>query len=114
MDSRPRRPLQCLPRAFDVLLAGPRQPGDDWPPDRCRNRLNRLEIAVRGNREPSFDYVHAEPVELLRHAQLLVDVHAATRRLLAIAQRGIEDRDSYSFHGPGSSLGYGHPWESPL
>src|SRR5579864_3397843 len=73
---------------------------------RRRNGLHRLEVAIRGNREPGFNHVHTQPVELTGHAQLLLHIHAATRRLLPIPQSGVENRDPCSLHNPMSSWRY--------
>src|SRR5215470_9405037 len=104
MDARPRRALERFPCALDVLRARARQTRDDRPPYGRSNRLHRFEVAVRSDREAGLDHVHTESIELVRHAQLLVDVHAAAWRLLAIPQRGVEHRDPYSVHNPMSSL----------
>ena len=48
--------------------------------------------------EPGLDYIHAQPVELMRQPQLFLLVHAASRRLLAIAKGRVEDRDSLCIH----------------
>ena len=84
MNSGTSRPFQRLPRALNIRSTGPRQTGNDRPPYRRRNGLHRLEVAIRRNREPGFNHVHTQPVELTRHAQLLLHIHAATRRLLPI------------------------------
>src|SRR5262249_1581360 len=49
------------------------------------------EVALARDREAGLDHVDAEPLELPRERELLADVHAAARRLLAVAQRGVED-----------------------
>jgi hypothetical protein len=51
---------------------------------------------VRRDREPGLDDVHAEVDELGRHAPLLAHGHAAPGRLLAVAQRGVEDQHALS------------------
>src|SRR5581483_3503573 len=88
------RVLQRFPGALDVWAASAGKPRDNGPPDRLRNRLHRLEVAIRGDRKSSLDYIHAQTVKLLRQSQLLLLVHAAARRLLAIAKRRIKNRDS--------------------
>src|SRR5262249_43853409 len=50
-----------------------------------------FEIAGRGGGEPRLDDVDVEPLELAGNGNLLFDVHGASRRLLAIAQGGVED-----------------------
>jgi hypothetical protein len=49
--------------------------------------------------EPGLDDVDAERVQLLRQADLLVDPHRETRRLLAVAQRRVEHRQAVVSHG---------------
>ena len=57
----------------------------------ARDRLHRLEVAGRGDREAGLDDVHAEPRELLRDLELLLLVERDPRRLLPVAQGGVED-----------------------
>ena len=61
---------------------------------RLGDRLDALEIAGRGDREAGLDHVDAEVGQRLGHAQLLVQVHREAGRLLAVAQRGVEDDDA--------------------
>ncbi len=103
MDARACGPFQSLPGALDIEGAGACQPGNNRPAHGRCNRLYGLKISVGGDRESRFNHVHTQPVELMRHAQLLVNIHAATRGLLTVTQRGVENRDPYSFHVPGSS-----------
>ena len=95
-------PLQSLPGAFDILRAGAGKARDNRTPHRRGNRLHRREIAFGRDGESRLDHIDAQPVEVMRHAQLLRHIHAATRRLLAVAQRSVENRDA--FHRPGPSL----------
>ena len=60
-------------------------------------------IAFTDSKSPSeaigktrLDHIHAQTVELVSQAQLFLLVHAAARRLLAIAKRGVENRDAGS------------------
>ena len=59
----------------------------------ARDRLDGLEVAGRGDREPRLDHVDAKARELLGDLDLLVDVERDPGRLLAVAQRGVEDVD---------------------
>ena len=61
------------------------------PCDLARDRLHRLEIARRGDGEAGLDHVDAEVLEGVSHLELLAEVHAGAGRLLAVAQRGVED-----------------------
>ena len=58
------------------------------------DRLDRLEVAGRGDREAGLDHVDAEPRQLLRDLDLLGRVQRDPGRLLAVAQRRVEDVDA--------------------
>lgn len=64
--------------------------------------MNRLEITWRGDRKTGFDHVDAQIDERLRHFQFLLEIHTATRRLLAIAQCRVKNR-YFSRFGHGSA-----------
>src|SRR6185437_10453340 len=57
-------------------------------------RLDALEVARRGDGEAGLDHVDAELGQRLGHADLLAEVHREAGRLLAVAQRGVEDDDA--------------------
>ena len=59
--------------------------------DLAGDRLDRLEVTGRGDREAGLDDVDTETAELVRDLQLLLGVQGDARRLLAVAQRRIED-----------------------
>jgi hypothetical protein len=61
--------------------------------DVAGDRLDGLEVAGRGDREPGLDHVHAEASELLRDLDLLLRVQGDAGRLLAVPQRRVEDVD---------------------
>ena len=61
--------------------------------------MDRLEIAVRGDREAGLDHVDAHGLEDLGDAELLGDGHRAAGRLLAVAQGGVEDDDALGRRG---------------
>ena len=83
--------------AFDVAARRARESGDDHARvlggDRAGDGADRLEVAVGGDREAGFDDVHAEARELAGDLHLLADVQGDAGRLLAVAQRGVEDLD---------------------
>ena len=56
----------------------------------CRDGLG---VGRRRDREAGLDDVHAQRVERPRHLQLRRHVHREAGRLLAVAQRGVEDDD---------------------
>ena len=65
----------------------------------CTSRataLHTFPVAARGGRKAGLDDVDAELRERARHAQFLGLRHAAARRLLAVAQRRVEDHHSFA------------------
>src|SRR5262249_42235610 len=98
MDSWRRCPLQRFPGACDVFGLAPRESRNLHSVDIFRKQLYRLEVSVGGNGESGFDNIHSKLLELKRHAQLLVHIHAATRRLLSIAQGRIENQHPVVAH----------------
>ena len=98
VDPRAGGVLDRVVGGVDVGHMGSRQPGDHrrhiesevGPGD----RLHGLEVAGRGDREARLDHVDAEPRQLRRDLQLLLRVERDPRRLLAVAQRRVEDQYS--------------------
>ena len=70
------------------------RPQIDRALDLARDRLDGLEVAGRGDREAGLDHVDAEARELLGDLDLLLRVQRDARRLLAVAQRRVEDVDA--------------------
>ena len=85
--------LDRVPGRVDVGLVGAREAADHGALDLAGDRLDGLEVAGRGDREAGLDHVDAEAGELLRDLDLLLRVQGDARRLLAVAQRRIEDVD---------------------
>ena len=85
--------LQRFPRAVDVLFVAARQAANRRAADRAGDFADRLEVARRSDRKAGLDHVDAQIHERLRDLQLLLEIHAATGRLLAVAQRGVENDD---------------------
>ena len=83
-----------LPGPVDVGRIGARQSGDHGAFDLPGDRLHGLEVARRGDREAGLDDVHAQARELLGDLELLRRVQRDAGRLLAVAQRGVEDEDA--------------------
>jgi hypothetical protein len=84
-------PGQRLPSAVDVLVERPGQCADPAVLNDRRDCLDALEVALAGDRESGLDHVHLELLECLGDAHLLVPGHGRAGRLLAVAQRGVED-----------------------
>ena len=61
--------------------------------------LHGLEVARRGDREAGLDDVDAEARELVGDLELLGRVQRDAGRLLAVAQRGVEDDDPVGVGG---------------
>ena len=55
---------------------------------------HRLEVALGGDREAGLDDVDAHLVEERGDLQLLLERHGGAGRLLAVAERGVEDQDA--------------------
>ena len=64
--------LTAFQAASMSCLAGARQPADDRAVDLAGDRLHRLEVARRGDREAGLDDVDAEPRKLVRDLELLL------------------------------------------
>ena len=94
VDARPLRVGKGLGGGVDVLLARPRKGGDGGTLDCGGDCPDAFEVSRRGDREPCLDDVDSEPLELRPDLHLLVRRQRDARRLLAVAQRRVEDRDS--------------------
>jgi hypothetical protein len=90
------RRLQRLGGAVDVGAAGARERADHAVLDLLRDLVDGAEVALGRDREAGLDHVHAHLLEHLRDLQLLGDGHGGAGRLLAVAQRGVEDDDTVS------------------
>ncbi len=77
--------------AVDVIGMGPGQRGDHRALHLRCDPGDRLEVAVGRCGEPGLDDVYPQPRQLMGDGQLLVRGQGDPRRLLPIAQRGIED-----------------------
>ena len=86
--------LDRPPGGVDVGLVGAGQAADHRALDLAGDRLDRLEVAGRGDREAGLDHVDAQPRELLGDLDLLGGVQRDAGRLLAVPQRGVEDVDA--------------------
>ena len=76
-------------------------PAIDRALDLAGDRLHGLEVAGRGDREAGLDDVDAQARELLGDLELLGRVERDARRLLAVAQRRVEDQYSVGVVRPG-------------
>ena len=92
VEVRPLGDADRLDRALRVAVLAARERRDRDPALRLlRDPADRLEVAGRGGREAGLDHVDLEPRELPRDLELLRGGQAGAGRLLAVAQRRVED-----------------------
>ena len=109
-DARPGGVLHGVGGGHDVGGVGAGEAGDhrailgEAPGD----GLHAVEIAGAGDGEAGLDDIDAELVQCIGHAQLLVEVHREAGRLLAVAQRGVEEDDPVVGQGAEAGVGDGH------
>src|SRR5439155_8861086 len=94
MDARAPGMLERSRGSFHVERAGTGQSGHRHPVERAADRIDGFEVNVRRNGKTGLENVHAQLHQLVGHAGRLGDRHAAAGRLLAIAQRGVENIDA--------------------
>ena len=85
--------LQRFPRSIDICVVAAGQPADGRAADVGGDLPNGLEIARGGDGEPGLDDVHAQVGQGLSDLHFLAKVHAGARRLLAVAERRVENPD---------------------
>ena len=93
VEAGPRGRLDGPPGALDVVPGRARQGGDHRSPHFAGHGVHRPEVVLGGDRETRLDDVHPQRIELPGHPELLFQIHAAAGRLLAVAQRRVEDDD---------------------
>jgi len=101
MNPGPLGVLNGLPGSSNVVLVAAREAADDGNvtvvvhgiSDLCRDHLDGLEVVLGGGGEAGLDDVDAEFGELARHVELLLGRHGGSRRLLAVAESGVENAD---------------------
>ena len=86
--------LKSLGGHIDVMLYGACQRANSWPGDCLRNLNDGVEITGAGNGKSCFNHVDAQLFKSLGHLNLLDGVQLATGNLLAVAQRGVENKQS--------------------
>ena len=93
VQARARRVAQRLDRGVDVIRGRARKGRDgDVAHGGCGSR-DALEVSGRRRREAGFDHVDTQPLESPRDLGLLVGPQCNARRLLAVSQGRIENRD---------------------
>ena len=91
MDSRALGLLDAADGALDVGLSRARQAEDDGPRNGLGDAGYGVGVPLRGCGEASLDHVDPELLELPGDDHLLLHVHGRAWRLLAVAQRRVED-----------------------
>ena len=76
-----------------IFLAGTREGGHFAVADFAGHCADSFQISGRCDGKSRFDHVDAQLFELARQAKLFLPVHREAGRLLAVAQRGVEDVD---------------------
>ena len=94
MDAPAGRVLERLPGAVDVGLAAAGQAADDRPPDLPARSRGRPRSRPARRREAGLDHVDAQVGQGLGDLQLLAPGSCGAGRLLAVAERGVEDDDA--------------------
>ncbi len=91
VNARPLGVLDGVPAGAYVALGAAGQAADDGTLHLASDGLHGREVARAAGREARLDDVHAQPRQLMGYLQLLRGVQAAARRLLAVAQSGVEE-----------------------
>lgn len=98
MDERMLRKLDAFIYGIDVVFHRARQRRNRYPvADRAHNLLDRLKIARGRRREPRFDDVDVQPLQLLGKLDLLLHVQFCAGHLLPVAQRRVQN-DNVTVH----------------
>ena len=87
-------------RLLEVGAMAARQARNDRPPDLHGDAAHRLRVGGRGDRETGLDDVDTQGIELTGELELLRRAQREPRRLLAVAQRGVEDPYLFLCHSP--------------
>ena len=91
VDARPLGRLERARRLLDVLRPRAGQRRNGRAPHLGRNLAHRFGIGRRRDREAGLDDVHAERVEGAGQRELGGHVQREAGRLLAVAERRVED-----------------------
>jgi hypothetical protein len=105
--------LDGFPGGVDVGEAGACQPQDGQALDLFRDSPNGVQVARRGGREAGLDNVDPQPLELAGDLDLLLGVHRRARRLLAVAQGGVEYDNALGHAGISLCVVSQDSWDQP-
>ena len=99
VDARGPGVFHRLPAAVDILEVGARQPADRGLLRQFGDLGDGGEIAVGRDGKSRLDDVDAHVVEQRGDLQLFLVAHGRAGRLLAVAQRRVEDQDAIGVDG---------------
>ena len=94
VNASARRALERFTGPSHVGRHRPSQSRHRCPLRFLTDQAHRLEIALAGDGETRLDDVHTHRIQMPGDLDLLGDVQRGPGRLLAVAQRGVEDSDS--------------------
>src|SRR5262245_56731940 len=85
-------------RSHHVRLFGPRETQNNRRGEEFGDSPDRLEVPVRRGGEPGLNDIHVELLQLAGDHNLFFDIHGRARRLLTVAQCGVENLNDLPFH----------------
>ena len=106
MDARAKRTRERLRGCFDVGPVGTGERGHRRPANLTRDACDSLGLADRRRGEARLEDVDAEVGEGLRDEEFRLRRERRAGRLLAVAERGVEDRDLSHRPAPTGSRGF--------
>ena len=98
MNAAACRRLEGLAGPLDVVRAASGQGGSHGTGHFGGDGAHGLGVGFGSDRKARFDDIHAQSVQLPGQLQLLGHAQREAWRLLAVAQRGVEDDDTVSSH----------------
>src|SRR5690348_17406601 len=96
MDTRALGKLQSAGSHLDVLVLGAGEGSYARFANRLGDRCDGCKVTFRGHRKAGLDDVDAQILKGVRHGEFFLRRHAATGRLLAIAQSGVRSEEHTS------------------
>ena len=106
VDPRAKRTRERLRGGFDVGPVGTGERGHRRPAHFACDARDGFGLADRRRREAGLEHVNAEVGERLRDEELRLRRERRARRLLAVTQRGVEDRYLPHLAAPTGSRGF--------
>ena len=95
-----------LGSALDISGRCPCEAANGGISDDLRDFPDRFEVTIRGNGKAGFDHIDPHVFENGGNAKLLIQIHGGTRRLLAVTQGRVKNKDAVRF----THLAYPEPF----